>query len=353
MNPPPPDNPPPDRLEFRAFFPSSRLKIFFPRPGRRGSHTTARELQTCTFQGPGASKHHQNSTNGPQERERRKKIVAGGGKKSGKFWAPHPWGLPPFGASTLRGLHPSGPPPFGAHFSRPHFFWVCSSTLGASTLGVPTLCGPKTQHPEIGRSRNWPKTKAGRSRNWPKSIALVFKRGDPSLPTNFQILASVRAVLGWSGPLHRQPPWGHHHIERRGSVENYTTSFQNEVSSPGKCWKALNWRQEHQRRCVCCVPDLAHHMIHCRKTFWDMCQTWTQSQVCKERSSGRPYKNDDGTSPRSPGQSSTHTITHRCAETLSERSGPHQRHRQVRKVRFAEAIRWSRRAVARTIARVC
>ena len=31
-------------------------------------HTTARELQTCTLEGPGASKHHQNSTRKPQRK---------------------------------------------------------------------------------------------------------------------------------------------------------------------------------------------------------------------------------------------------------------------------------------------
>ena len=54
----------------RFFFPLPPQNLFFSsvsggllvgfwwcptRPGRRGSHTTARELQTCTFQGPGAS----------------------------------------------------------------------------------------------------------------------------------------------------------------------------------------------------------------------------------------------------------------------------------------------------------
>ena len=55
--------------------------------GPPGFHTTARELQTCTFQGSGLQKHQQNSTKGPQERERRMKIVAGKGRKRAKFWA--------------------------------------------------------------------------------------------------------------------------------------------------------------------------------------------------------------------------------------------------------------------------
>ena len=65
-----------------------------PRPGL---HTTARELQTCTFQGPGASKHHQNSTRRPPERHRNCETVAGKGRKSVKFCSPHPSGLHPSG----------------------------------------------------------------------------------------------------------------------------------------------------------------------------------------------------------------------------------------------------------------
>ena len=49
-------------------------------------HTTARELQTCTFQGPGISKHHQNSTRRLQEkREERMNIVVGEVKKERNF----------------------------------------------------------------------------------------------------------------------------------------------------------------------------------------------------------------------------------------------------------------------------
>ena len=99
--------------------------------GRRGSHTTARELQTCTFQGPGASTPPKFQARISRERKK-KKLWREEGKKA-KFWAPHPSGLHP------SGLHPSGP------------------------LRGPTLCRPKIQHPKIGRNR------IGRSRNWPKS----------------------------------------------------------------------------------------------------------------------------------------------------------------------------------------
>ena len=66
--------------------------------GPPGLHTTTGELQTCTFQGPGASNTTKIPRKDPQERERQK-IVAGEGKKSAKLWA-----------STLLGPTLRGPP---------------------------------------------------------------------------------------------------------------------------------------------------------------------------------------------------------------------------------------------------
>ena len=86
------------------------------RPGRRGSHTTARELKTCTFQSLWRIKNPtKNSTKKTQKRGReRMKTVAGEGKKSAKFWAPHP-----------SGPHPSVPPPFR-----------CPTLRGPTLLGL-------------------------------------------------------------------------------------------------------------------------------------------------------------------------------------------------------------------------
>ena len=80
----------PDRFAIlRSACPASEIRLKLRRRpglvGPPGFHTTARELQTCTFQGPGLQKHQQNSTKGPQERERRKKFVAGGGKKKSEI----------------------------------------------------------------------------------------------------------------------------------------------------------------------------------------------------------------------------------------------------------------------------
>ena len=89
------------------------------RPGRRGSHTTARELQTCTFEGPGLQKHHQNSTRRPP-RERRKNEISGGREKKARNFGPSHPSAPtlraPFGPPFFLGSgpHPFGPPPLRA-----------------------------------------------------------------------------------------------------------------------------------------------------------------------------------------------------------------------------------------------
>ena len=52
--------------------------------GPPGFHTTA---QTCTFEGPGLQKHHQNSTRRPQRERERAKMEAREGEKKAKCWA--------------------------------------------------------------------------------------------------------------------------------------------------------------------------------------------------------------------------------------------------------------------------
>ena len=74
----------------------------------RGSpylHTTTRELQTCTFDGPGAS----NTTKIPREDLQRKTKRAKMGRERGKnakFWALRGSTLRAHQGSTLRGLAP-------------------------------------------------------------------------------------------------------------------------------------------------------------------------------------------------------------------------------------------------------
>ena len=218
--PPPLDPPPPDRPKFRSFSSLSRHRSLFLRlsgcllaefwwcfehrnpemctfrlsgcrvkprrphqTGPPGLHTTAPELQTCTFQFQGtcASKHHQNSTRRHPKKHRNSETVAGKGRKSAKFWAPTLSGPHPFG--LFLGL---GPPPFGAPpFWAPPFWAPLFQGLGPPPIGAPPFGAPfwvKHKNTKIGqsRSKNWPKsvwpksikTMIGqsRSKNWPKSV---------------------------------------------------------------------------------------------------------------------------------------------------------------------------------------
>ena len=104
-----------------------------------GLHTTARELQTCTFEGSAAS----NTTKIPRQAERHKEseTVMGKGRKSAKFWPVPPFGAPPFGAPPF-GAPPFGAPPFGAPpFGTPPFGARFFLGLG------PTLRGPHPSEP--------------------------------------------------------------------------------------------------------------------------------------------------------------------------------------------------------------
>ena len=104
----------------------------------RTLRASGRGLQTCTFQGPGASNTTQIRRRTPKRGREEWKLWREKGKKR-----------------KILGLPPSGPYPV----------WSQKSNS-------------KLAEVEIGRSRNWPKSnwpiskrKAGRSRNWPKSIA--------------------------------------------------------------------------------------------------------------------------------------------------------------------------------------
>ena len=91
-----------------------------------GFHTTARELQTCTFQGPCASKTPPKFHVRTPKREKKERKLWRGGKKSAKFWASHPSGPHLFKvwAPTFRGPPGSRPTPFAHHsrFGRLPFF---------------------------------------------------------------------------------------------------------------------------------------------------------------------------------------------------------------------------------------
>ena len=69
----------------------SRAPVFKRKRGESGPpglHTTARELQTCTFEGPSASNTTKIPREDPQEKEERMNIVAGEGKKEQNLGGP-------------------------------------------------------------------------------------------------------------------------------------------------------------------------------------------------------------------------------------------------------------------------
>ena len=160
----PPDTPPPDLL---------------PKPG---FHTTARELQTCTFEGPGLQKHHQNSTRRPPERDKERKWERERDKKA-KFRAPTLRAL----TFSRSGPHPSTPP------------------LGPPTLRGPTLWGlhPSKRHPSVFffLKKHFPfLSKLGRQRGANPNPKLVSSLGEGSLPLQTQppsLETSVSDSMSW------------------------------------------------------------------------------------------------------------------------------------------------------------
>ena len=110
-----------------------------------GFHMTARELQTCTFERPSASKTPPKFHEKTPREERKERILRREREKRAKFWAVHP-SAPIFGPPTLR-----------AHSSGLHFFWV----------RAPTPPGPH-------QKQNWPNAVWPNSvnKNWPNSAQL-------------------------------------------------------------------------------------------------------------------------------------------------------------------------------------
>ena len=85
----PQDRPSPGPPKISLFFSLSRCGVK-PRRlrGRRGLHTTIRELQTRTLKGSGLQNRHQNSTRRHPERHKKSEMVAGEGKKERNFGGP-------------------------------------------------------------------------------------------------------------------------------------------------------------------------------------------------------------------------------------------------------------------------
>ena len=134
-----------------------KISPFFPlppqnssRPGRRGSHTTARELQTCTFERPGAS-NTKIPREDPQRGEKRTNFAAGQGKKKREILALRAPTLrtPTLRGPTLRGPTLRGPTLRGPTLRGPTFSGLGPPPFGAPTLRGPTLLGPTLLGPTL------------------------------------------------------------------------------------------------------------------------------------------------------------------------------------------------------------
>ena len=138
----------------------------------------ARELQTCTFERPGAS----NTTKIPREdpqREEENEFSGGRGKKKARNFGPHPSGPHPSGPHPS-GPHPSGPHPSGPHPSGPHpfrpplFLGLGPTLLGSNMAGGGEVEGRKGGFVEHVPFRSPP----------PSKPPLPFE--DPSLPSTLK-----------------------------------------------------------------------------------------------------------------------------------------------------------------------
>ena len=191
------------------------LCVLCTRPGCQGSHTTTRELQTCTSEGPNALNTTKIPRKRPKEKEKRVKNCGGRRKKSAKFWAPtlrphpsgpHPSGPPPFGAPTLRGPHPSGPHNFGPPQLRaltlrglaPHLRGPTTthtrsqnrlSKIGLAKIGFAKIGKNQNGQNGIGQSRSFPG-------GWEGHIPLLAQTtfGPPFSPLLARLL--VQIILG-------------------------------------------------------------------------------------------------------------------------------------------------------------
>ena len=130
-----------------------------------GFHTTTRELNSCTFEGPGASKtppkFHEEA---PRETQKERDGSGRGKKKARNFGPPTLRGAPFF---WVWGLHLSGPPPF----------CVWEPPFGAPPFGRRAQRGPprlssQSRDGWANRLKHqfWPKS------SWPKSATQILAK---------------------------------------------------------------------------------------------------------------------------------------------------------------------------------
>ena len=148
------------------------------------SHDNQR-AQTCTFEGPGVQKHHQNSTRRHPEREEKNEFCGGRGKKKERNFG-GPWE----GRSRGRGVPRKGGPNQTLKPTPTH------ETLSETVKLVPTHTDNTqhntTQHTTHNKSNSfWPKSV------WPKSVLAKVGHTTKTLTLAKVGLAKLGRQKGW------------------------------------------------------------------------------------------------------------------------------------------------------------
>ena len=165
--------------------------------------TTARELQTRTFERSGASetppKFHEKT---PRERQKERKREREREKKKREILGPPPFGAPPFVVPRFE-VPPFGAPPFGSRFF----------------LGLPHPLGPTMTHTRtrngLAKKMDWPKKWF-----WPKSVSSAafwasWAGALPMLEKRLPPLAAEIATILEGGCL-GELQWATRVLNRRG-----------------------------------------------------------------------------------------------------------------------------------------
>ena len=172
--------------------------------GGPGLHTTSQELQTCTFQGPGASNTNQISTRKHPEREKERKWWLKREKKARNFGPPTLWG-PTLRSPTFSGFGPflPPPPPLRSHPSSGTPIWI-GPGVDWPKVDWPKVDGPKVDGPKVdGPKVDGPKVD-GPKMDWPKMVLAKTKMGQ----IGFAKIGQIRPKRDWpkSVPSYRTRP---------------------------------------------------------------------------------------------------------------------------------------------------
>ena len=163
-----------------------------------GFHTTARELQTCTFQGPGASKTQPKFHAKPQER-RKNENCGGRGTKKAKFWAVQGGQVQGKGRSRGRGSgerpknveHQQAPPTNNKQQPRT----TIRSDIDNNNKKCQNLETPKLAKCGFGQMRFWPNAVWPNVVMTPQHTPRGFLRDNPHPSSNSRMLGKTNRSL--------------------------------------------------------------------------------------------------------------------------------------------------------------